>query len=92
MTLEMITLFCEGKVEVVGTIVTDMTFLRDEGHIQPVPREESESGRSYYKIWFELVIEVDGRNLKYSARYPVGGNAQGGGQISLAAAFRPGTN
>jgi len=54
----------------------------------------------YYAIEFELVMIVDGRNLRYEARWPkstaVGAIPEGQrvharGQICIAAAFDPGT-
>ena len=69
-----------------------MTFLRTEGRIQPTLPEDG-SGRKYYKVQFELVMIVDGRNLRYEARWPIGEGAQvqKKGQTCIAAAFVPGT-
>jgi hypothetical protein len=82
-----------------------MTFLKDEGHIKL-------QGPSFYstykgpkppKHWsveFQLVMIVDGRNLRYEARLPMpsatttgprGQTVHARGQISIAAAFKPGT-
>jgi hypothetical protein len=67
-----------------------MTFLKTENGIQPVT---SPTGRRYYKVEFDLVIRVDGRNLYYDAFYPPGeeGRLQKAGQTCIAAAFIPGT-
>jgi hypothetical protein len=46
----------------------------------------------YYELHYELVIEVDGRNLQFSLMYPPKADCKGHGQISIAAAFRPGTD
>lgn len=82
--------------ELAGQIVADMTFLRTEGLIQPIKadREEGERFKRHYKVEFDLVMIVEGRNLRYEARYPrgEGGQVREGGRISIAAAFRPGTD
>jgi hypothetical protein len=85
-------LTCIGA-DVAGRIVVDMTFLRKEGLIKPTMPENGLSGKKYYKVQFELVMIVDGRNLRYEARWPVGEGAQvqGRGQTCIAAAFVPGT-
>jgi hypothetical protein len=78
--------------EVAGTIVADMTFLKTEGLELIVP-EKGERGTKHWKVDFDLVMIVDGRNLRYEARYPrgEGGRVQEKGQTSIAAAFHPGT-
>lgn len=78
--------------EVAGKIIADMSFLVNEGKIQAVEPEPGFAGKRHYKIEFELVMIIDGRNLRYEARWPAGGEVRSGGQISIAAAFRPGTN
>ena len=69
-----------------------MTFLKTDGLIHPVDPEEGLKGKRHYKVEYELVMIIDGRNLRYEARYPAGGAVQNKGQISIAAAFVPGTN
>ena len=81
-----------GKVEIAGKIVADMSFLVNEGIIEPIEPDPQYPGRRHYKIEFELVMIVDGRNLRYEARWPAGGEVRSGGQISIAAGFQPGTN
>jgi hypothetical protein len=76
-----------------------MSFLKTERRLQPVgPYADSKSGRRFYDVEFDLVIEVDGRNLKFEARWPrrkeatdALGEVQKSGQIPIAAAFLPGT-
>lgn len=83
--------------QVAGKIVTDMTFLRDQGKIVPTYPEMQDGvamkGQIHYEIQYDLVIVVEGRNLRYEARYPSGssGKTLKSGQISIAAAFKPGT-
>jgi hypothetical protein len=71
-----------------------MTFLRDQGIIQPVDPEPGTIGKRHYKVGIELVMIIDGRNLRYEARWPIGrdSSVQERGQICIAAAFEPGTN
>lgn len=76
-----------------GRIVTDLThLLKDE---QSVPRspEGTIQGDAYYRIEYNIVPFVKGRNLLYHSVYPAdaSGTVQATGQISIAAAFRPGT-
>jgi hypothetical protein len=68
-----------------------MTFLKTENLIQVVEPGPGEGGKRHYRVEFELVMIIDGRNLRYEARYPAGGIVQDRGQISIAAAFEPGT-
>jgi hypothetical protein len=81
----------ELEAEIAGEISADMTFLVTDGLIQPIEPEPGYAGKLHYRIEFELVMIVDGRNMRYEARWPKGGEARSGGQISIAAAFRPGT-
>jgi len=81
-----------------------MTFLRDEGHIQPkTPLSWSKYFGSevlYWEVTLDLVIIVDGRNLRFEAMWPSleepeaathRPSVQGQGQFCIAAAFKPGT-
>ncbi|KAJ4299563.1 hypothetical protein N0V90_004809 [Kalmusia sp. IMI 367209] len=90
--------------ELAGSIIADMTFLRDEARIQPEgPSEFSEFSeepqRLHWAVHFELVMIVEGRNLRYQARWPMKKDLHAGqepdiqaqGQICIAAAFDPGT-
>ncbi|KAM0169736.1 hypothetical protein ACHAPF_009685 [Botrytis cinerea] len=76
---------------VIGIIETDMTFLKEQNLIQPVEPEEGVRAKRHYKVEYELVMIVNDRNMRWEARYPAGGEVQGRGQISIAAAFVPGT-
>ncbi|XMA20355.1 hypothetical protein WAI453_013146 [Rhynchosporium graminicola] len=83
--------------QMVGTIITDMTYLRDEGLISPVIPQPDEDGivrgKPHYEITFDLVPVVIARDMRYEARYPANnhGKVVQTGQISIAAAFEPGT-
>ncbi|KAE9377463.1 hypothetical protein N431DRAFT_329570 [Stipitochalara longipes BDJ] len=91
--------------EIAGSITADMTFLRDEGLIQPEPPSvfSTYSGPKaphHWAVTFELVMIIDGRNLRYEARWPPSDSPEaqvynqkvhGKGQTCIAAAFKPGT-
>ncbi|GAM33782.1 hypothetical protein TCE0_013f00935 [Talaromyces pinophilus] len=79
--------------EIAGHIIVDMTFLKDEPDFHPVEPDPGGKGRLHYQVEFELVIKIDGRNLRFEARYPAGedGVVRGARQISIAASFQPGT-
>jgi len=90
--------------ELAGSIEVDMTFLKDQRLIKPKPpsywSKHSGSGVCHWEVTFDLVMIVDGRNLRYEARWPSlkdpeaaihQQSVQGEGQICIAAAFKPGT-
>jgi hypothetical protein len=83
-----------------------MSFLRDQGYIQPKPHSEysahygNKTKSHYWSTEFDLVAILDGRNLRYEARWPPvskvdefgqAPEVQVSGQICVAAAFKPGT-
>ncbi|KAF7891902.1 hypothetical protein EAF00_008204 [Botryotinia globosa] len=82
-----------ANTQIAGRIIVDMTFLRDKGIITPVYPEEGLGGKEHYRVEYELVAKVEGRALRYEARYPAGkgGKVQKKGQFSIAAAFKEGT-
>lgn len=84
----------ETGSEVVGKIIADMSFLVKENHIQLIKADPNLEVKAHYKIEFELAMIINGRNLRYEARWPRGGggHVHGSGQICIAAAFQPGTN
>ncbi|ORY16547.1 Hsp70 family protein-like protein [Clohesyomyces aquaticus] len=87
--------------ELAGVIVADMNFLRTEGLIQLQRPEESSKSRNslFWSVKLELALIVEGRNLRYEARWPISVDLPPGqqqdvkatGQICIAAAFEPGT-
>jgi hypothetical protein len=93
----------EVDAELAGAIEVDMTFLRDQGHINVVyPSQWSAKPgekNGYYAVEFDLVMIIDGRNLKYEARWPptvgdtppLNQHVRASGQVCIAAAFKPGT-
>jgi hypothetical protein len=85
-----------------GTIITDMTFLRDEGLIDITYPEPDENGvirgGPHYRVEYDIVPTVEDRNLRYDAIWTPKENGQGSkrkrlqtAQISIASAFQPGT-
>ncbi len=70
-----------------------MSFLVDEGLIEVI-EPDHDGAKPHYKIELELVMIIDGRNLRYEARWPVGGEGEvrSRDQISIAAAFKAGTD
>jgi hypothetical protein len=82
---------------IVGKLVSDMTFLRDDRLIRPrAPRlnvDAMKQGVVHYEVTFDLVAIIECRNLRYEARYPANnsGKVQKTDQVCIAAAFKPGT-
>ena len=72
-----------------------MTFLKDEGQL-PITEGEvdprTKKPRKHYRIDMDLVMIVEGRNLRFEARWPQGSDqVRAVGKVSLAAGFAPGT-
>lgn len=82
---------------IVGKLVSDMTFLRDDRLIRRrAPRLDAngmKQGMTHYMVTFDLVAIIECRNLRYEARYPANnsGKVQKTDQVCIAAAFKPGT-
>ena len=72
-----------------------MTWLRDKKIIKPIEPILGSGAVPHYKVDYDLIAMVEGRDLRYEARYPAGGGpaakVQRCRQVSIAAAFRPGT-
>jgi hypothetical protein len=51
-------------------------------------------GQNHYKVDLELHAAVEGKELRYFVKYPPGneGQVKASDQISIAAAFLPGTD
>ncbi|KAH7385873.1 hypothetical protein BKA66DRAFT_548581 [Pyrenochaeta sp. MPI-SDFR-AT-0127] len=89
--------------EQVGTIEADFTFLKDKGFIQPqIPTEYSAfsgSQKAYWLVRYEVALVVEGRSIRFEARWPLREDLGPGQQqqvramkhVGIAAAFRPGT-
>lgn len=78
---------------IAGRIVADMTFLKTQNLIKPTVPEKGVKARKHYKVEFELCLIIEGRNLRFEARWPPGEGSRkmAEGQVSIAAAFKPGT-
>lgn len=97
----------EIGAERAGFIDVDMTYLKDQQYHSITLSEPSEisahfgkSNKKYWRVEFDLVMILDGRNLRFEARWPPAervvqfGQAQSvqaSKQICIAAAFKPGT-
>jgi hypothetical protein len=93
----------EIGAEIVGTIEADLSFLIDKGHIQPqCPSEFSThigQQKQHWKVHYELAMIVQGRSIRFEARWPLAKDLQPGAEqdvlatklVGIAAAFQPGT-
>ncbi|PGH26778.1 hypothetical protein AJ80_01543 [Polytolypa hystricis UAMH7299] len=77
-----------------GRLVVDLNRLKESGLIQPKKAVDVDpddpNSSEYYEVHYDLVMEVQGRNLKVSLLYPPGQDSQGSTQICIAAALQPG--
>lgn len=73
--------------ESAGMISVDLTKWKEE---YPVPLKGSQ-GNKYYEIWYDVRMELHGRNLKVSLVYPPGKEMRSSLEICIAASFTPGT-
>jgi hypothetical protein len=83
--------FADEKGAVVaGEIEVDLSDLREQGLV--AAQRYDENSPWYWRVDYDLVMEVEGLNLKFYVRWPREGGVYGQpGRISLVAAFRPGT-
>ncbi|OJJ45229.1 hypothetical protein ASPZODRAFT_548791 [Penicilliopsis zonata CBS 506.65] len=74
--------------EIAGIVKANMSFLRDGGYIHPIQSEDG-IGDPYYSIEYDVVIIVDGPNLKFKIQLVHDGKEQVMKQkdLSIAAAF-----
>ena len=80
---------------------TDLTRLRDEGRIEPQQPSGAyaHSQKRYWEVHYEVALIVEGRSIRFEARYPVEDALRPGEQqevlgvklVGIAAAFVPGT-
>jgi hypothetical protein len=87
----------------VGSIEVDMSFLKNEGRIQPQLPSSSSSHygtqKKHYEVHYEVALIVEGRSIRFEARYPVSAELKEGVEqtilamklVGIAAAFQPGT-
>ncbi|KAF1849715.1 uncharacterized protein K460DRAFT_360566 [Cucurbitaria berberidis CBS 394.84] len=88
--------------EQVGSIVADLTFLKDEGLIEPqLPSFFSthSSSQKHWEAYYEVAMIVEARSMRFEARWPVPEDLREGQKqrvlamklVGIAAAFPPGT-
>jgi len=81
--------------QVSDKIKIDMTYLLTQKKIKPThPQPEEDGvtrGKPHYRVEFNLFPIAEDRNLRYEARDIETGEVLKQGQISIAAAFAPGT-
>lgn len=87
----------------VGFLRTDLTRLRDEGRIEPqhpsMFSTHAGSQKLYWEVHYEVALIVEGRSIRFEARYPPKDALRPGEQqevlgvklVGIAAAFAPGT-
>ena len=63
-----------------------MTFLKGSLLVMVNPQPSSRV-RPHYRIEYELVLVVNGNDMKFEARYPPGGEVLQSKQICIAAVF-----
>jgi len=88
-----------GLVHEAGKITTDMTWLVEDKKppLKPIHRCPTNKNKRFYKVEYDLFAIVEGRNLRYEARYTdpadpkAGPQVQKARQVSIASAFQPGT-
>ncbi|CRG87920.1 Replication polyprotein [Talaromyces islandicus] len=69
------------------TVVFDITSAQEQHPL----KIKGEGAKMHYDVHYDLLVELQGRNLKVSVVYPRGGKVQGTKDIAVAACFRPGT-
>ncbi|KAF2707547.1 Hsp70 family protein-like protein [Pleomassaria siparia CBS 279.74] len=89
--------------ELVGSIVADLTFLKDEGLIEPqlpsVYSTHSGLQKQHWEAHYEVAMIVEGRSIRFEALWPLKNNLKPGQNqrvlamklVGIAAAFQPGT-
>jgi hypothetical protein len=85
----------------IGTIETDLTFLIEEGLTEPhLPTPSNTYARSRRKHWeahYELLFIVEGRSMRFEARWPAKKNLPQGRKqkvlvtnlVEIASSFPP---
>lgn len=90
----------KGKFEVGGTFTLDLSDWREKNLMELRTPEPGQHGQVHWAVQFDIVMELVGRMIYCSARYPSsgeGGEPIGkelpGSQVNMniAAAFEPGT-
>lgn len=74
--------------EIAGVVEANLNEYRDNGSIQPTL---AKNDKEYFSIDYEIVLEVDGRNIKAKLFYPPGQECRNELKICISAWFRAGT-
>ncbi|KAF2103519.1 hypothetical protein NA57DRAFT_32622 [Rhizodiscina lignyota] len=59
----------KGSCERAGRIEVDMYFLKEQGMVELIQPPKGR-GHDHYQVDFDIIIEVNGRNLSFTAQYP----------------------
>ncbi|KAJ5319991.1 hypothetical protein N7508_000274 [Penicillium antarcticum] len=86
-TINSLILIIKVRCESAGMLSVDLTKLKEECLV-PL---QGNQGNEYYEIWYDVRMELHGRNLKVSLVYPPGKETQSSLEICIAASFIPGT-
>ncbi|KUL88774.1 hypothetical protein ZTR_03546 [Talaromyces verruculosus] len=77
-----------AKAEVAGIVEANLNEYRDNGSIQP---KVTSNGKEYFSLEYEIVLEVNGRNIRAKLFYPPGEECRDELKICISAYFRAGT-
>jgi hypothetical protein len=91
-----------AAAEIVGSIEADVSFLKDENLIEPnIPDPDGDPTlqRLFWEPEYEVALIVEGRSIRFEARWPITENLYLGQNqrvlamkvVGIAAAFKPGT-
>ncbi|PCG93885.1 Hypothetical protein PENO1_081310 [Penicillium occitanis (nom. inval.)] len=77
-----------AKAEVAGIVEANLNEYRDNGSIQP---KLASNDKEYFSLEYEIVLEVNGRNIRAKLFYPPGEACCDELKICISAYFRAGT-
>lgn len=83
------TIFVCSGAETAGVVVANLDEYRENGLIPPKRVEETD--KEYFQVDYEIVLEVDGRNIRAKLFYPPGQECRDELKICIAAYFVAGT-
>jgi hypothetical protein len=81
-------LFC-SEAEIAGVVVANLDEYRENGSIPSKKVEETD--KEYFQVDYEIVLEVDGRNIRAKLFYPPGQECRDELKICISAYFQAGT-
>ncbi|GAM34079.1 adenosine deaminase [Talaromyces pinophilus] len=80
--------YYNAKAEVAGIVEANLNEYRDNGSIQP---KLASNDKEYFSLEYEIVLEVNGRNIRAKLFYPPGEECRDELKICISAYFRAGT-